>query len=386
MSHRQRLSAAWLAPLLLLTACAGTPATLLPLSNPVAAETAPALPLPVGTVSLRMAPDMTGTALLNVGVIVFDPGIPPDPSTHLRLGVFPEVREAEARFYAWSLRDTVAASAAWDTVRVMPEEDHATELLIRGRLLQSNGSMLALHMTAVDSSGAVWLDQTYVDHSTAADFPIDPSAPSEPFQDLLNQVANDLLAQLERRAPADRQRLTDIARLRYAAALAPGTFGGYVDRAAGGTYALARLPAADDPMLRRVDRIRRYEHLFIDQADEQYRSLHQEMLPSYGQWRQYRREQALFQDGFETRLEGRSGRVGRAGSFTALERSYNTYKWFKIQEQDIDELALGLRNEVSPTVMEVDGALFRLGGTLKAQYGEWREILRQIFELETGAP
>jgi hypothetical protein len=375
--------------LLLLTACADTPQAPLPLSsaNANSVEITESLPPPVGAVSLRVAEDDTREAmLLNVGVIVFDPGIPPDPGTHLRLGVFPEVREAEARFYAWSLRETLAASGAWDTVRVMPEEDLATELLIRGRLKQSNGTMLAIHVTAIDSSGAVWLDQTYVDHSSASDFPVDPSAPTEPFQDLLNQVANDLLVQRDARSPAERQRLVDVARLRYAAALAPGTFGDYLAREPSGAVALLRLPAADDPMLRRVDRIRRYEHLFIDQADEQYRALHAEMLPSYGQWRQYRRDQALFQEGFETRLESRSGRVGRAGSFAALERSYNTYKWFKIQEQDIDELALGLRNEVSPTVMEVDGALFRLGGSLKAQYGEWRDILRRIFELETGTP
>jgi hypothetical protein len=37
-------------------------------------------------------------------------------------------------------------------------------------------------------------------------------------------------------------------------------------------------------------------------------------------------------------------------------------------------------------VLEVSGKGFRLTGTLDAQYRDWRDILRQIFELETGLP
>ena len=69
-----------------------------------------------------------------------------------------------------------------------------------------------------------------------------------------------------------------------------------------------------------------------------------------------------------------------------MEQTYNTYKWSKIHEQDLDELALGFNNEVAPTVIEVSGRVFRLNGTLDSQYSEWREILRKIFALETGLP
>ncbi len=58
----------------------------------------------------------------------------------------------------------------------------------------------------------------------------------------------------------------------------------------------------------------------------------------------------------------------------------------RIQQQDLDEQALGFDNEVAPTVLETSGRVFRLTGTLESQYGEWRQILREIFRLETGLP
>ena len=69
-----------------------------------------------------------------------------------------------------------------------------------------------------------------------------------------------------------------------------------------------------------------------------------------------------------------------------MEQTYNSFKNSKIQDQDLKELAGGFNNEVAPTVMEVDGRVFRLSGGLDSQYAEWREILRSIFSLETGLP
>ena len=68
-----------------------------------------------------------------------------------------------------------------------------------------------------------------------------------------------------------------------------------------------------------------------------------------------------------------------------MQRAYDAYKWSKIHDQDLDELAAGFNNEVQPTVMQASGKVFRLSGTLESQYQEWQNILRAIFELEAGA-
>jgi hypothetical protein len=69
-----------------------------------------------------------------------------------------------------------------------------------------------------------------------------------------------------------------------------------------------------------------------------------------------------------------------------MEQTYSIYRQIKIQEQDLDDMSQGFNNEVTPTVMETSGRVFRLSGTLESQYNEWRGILRDIFALETGTP
>ena len=138
-------------------------------------------------------------------------------------------------------------------------------------------------------------------------------------------------------------------------------------------------------MMDRVRRIRNQEYLFIDTLDENYADLYQSMAPTYDLWRQYRREQAVFREDYQRRVASRES-PGRRGSFAALEETYDAYKWSKIHEQDLDELAQGFNNEVAPTVLEASGKVFRLTGTLDSQYNEWRAILREIFTLETGLP
>jgi hypothetical protein len=135
----------------------------------------------------------------------------------------------------------------------------------------------------------------------------------------------------------------------------------------------------------RVRRIRNQEFLFIDTLDENYADLYVDMAPTYNLWRQYLYEQSAFREAYRERVANRESR-GRRGSFAYLQQTYDAYKWSKIHQQDLDELAKGFNNEVSPTVMEVSGKVFRLTGTLDSQYADWRAILREIFTLETGLP
>ena len=136
-------------------------------------------------------------------------------------------------------------------------------------------------------------------------------------------------------------------------------------------------------MMARVERIRDQEYQFIDHIDEQYADLREEMRPTYDLWRQYGREQALYREEYKERVAERD-RQGRRGSFAAMSQAYSHYRSSKIQEQDLRELAGGFDNEISPTVMEVNDRVFELDGTLDSQYTQWRDILRQIFALETG--
>ena len=319
--------------------------------------------------------------LLDVGLVLFDPGIPKDASSHSRLGVYPEIRKSEARYMPVFLRDVLVNSGAWGVVRVLPEVLDTSELLVSAEILQSDGQRLELSISTVDATGRVWFERVYSEIATAEDYPVAPE--SDPFVGLYQRLGADMLTARDLLSAAQLREIRQVALLRYAQSLAPGVFDGYVEFTEEGRYVVARLPADGDPMMARIDRIRNQEFLFIDTVDEQYSRLSAELAPTYHLWRQFDQEQALYREDYAERVAGRDSR-GSRGSYAAMEQTYNAYKWSKIHVQDLDELALGFNNEVAPTVMEVNGQVFKLSGSLETQYGEWRDILQRIFTLETG--
>ncbi len=369
----------WLALLLLLAGCSsvGTP------TDVAAKEQAGEWPPSVGEVELRVAQQVDEAALLDLGLIVFDPGIPEDESSHSERGIFPRIREVEARYLPVVLREALVASNIWGVVRVLPDDDKTLELRVTGEIIHSDGIDLVIRIKAQDATGRVWLDRTYHDTTTQADYPA--LSVTDPYQDIYHRIANDLgqlKSQLTGREIAN---IRDIALLRYAASLSPEAFGEFLTIQAQGEYVLRRLPAQDDPMMVRVKRIRNQEYLFIDTVNEQYGTLYEDMEPTYYLWRQYGREQVIFKQDYQQRAASRSS-YGSRGSFIAMQQIYNAFRKSKELDQGLAETAAEFNSEVAPTVLEVDGTVFRLSGGLDAQYAQWREILRSIFTLETGLP
>ncbi|PLW82720.1 hypothetical protein CWI75_09085 [Kineobactrum sediminis] len=374
MHYRNALTGLLLA--VLLAACSA-PQTVAPL-----AFDASAWPARVGAVDLqRLAQAPAET--LDIALVSFDAGIPERSAGLSRQGIFPDIRQAEARFIPVRLRQVLQKSNAWGVVRVLPEPQLAPELQIEGRIVHSDGRYLVVHVKVLDASGRAWLDAVYADESSAADYPV--AMDTDPFIDLYRQLANDLLATFRGLSSEEVLRIRRLALLRQASALAPQAFGRFLQRDENGNYQLQGLPAEGDPMLARVQRIRNQEHLFIDTVDEQYVDLFQAMQPTYNLWRQYGREQALYRADYQRRLAQRDS-AGARGSYAAMEQSYNAYRWSKIQQQDLEELARGFNNEVQPTVLDVSGSVVRLSGSLESQYDEWRRLLQAIFALESGLP
>ncbi len=342
----------------------------------------PGWPEPAGVVSLNVAQGEPAQ-WLDVGIVVFDPGIPEDPSTHSRQGIFPEIRKAEARYQSVLMRDVLVASNQWGAVRVLPHETGSSPLVITGKILHSDGQDLVLAIQARDTTGRTWLDRTYRDRASEGDYPVPEDG--DPFLNLYRAVANDLVAIRDGLDPLALAEIPRVTELRYAASLSPEAFAGYLEQDADGLYRARRLPAEGDPMLARVQRIQNQEYLFIDTVDEEYVTLYQEMAPVYHLWRQYGREQAIYKVEYQERAANRESH-GRRGTYAQMEQTYSAFRSLKIQQQDLHELALGFNTEVAPTVLEVGDTVFRLNGTLDAQYDEWRDILRKIFALETGMP
>ncbi len=330
--------------------------------------------------ALGLSPLVAAQTFLDVGVVVFDAGLQ-EPPPEAQDIVFPQIRGAESMYFAVELRRALEASGVWGAVRVLPGESTLVDLTINGRILVATGQRLSLQLRVVDATGQQWLERTYTVDAGMATYPV--TAGEEPFAALYRQVAGDLEEMLGGLSAQAQARIHLVASLRYAHGLAPDAFAGYLEGGGDAPWTLVREPSPDDPMLARVERVRQQEYLFVDVADEQYGQMHDEMTPTYNLWRQYRWEQATYREEYVDRVEARQDR-DRRGSYAAMLRDYSTYRAYRIQQQDLDELAGGFNNEIEPTVVQTRGRVFRLGGTLQARYDEWRRLMREIFRLETG--
>ena len=344
----------------------------------------------VGEVTLaRLDSEPAEDMLLDVGVVIFTAG-PVDPVTaQVSEWLVTEIRDKETRYLPYVLRNTLVASNQWGAVRVLPEDDPTVDLSIHGTIQHSDGLTLVLRVTARDSTGRLWLDKTYGDETSNRDYrrstfssqeDAESEVPDDPFTDLYAGIANDLLGIRDSLTREQLEEIRRVSLLRYAADLSPHTFDRMLVSSNGGQLQPASLPADDDPMLARVGDMRIRHHLFIDTVDTYYESLYQEMQPLYDLWRQYSHEQIL-----ETRERVPGNQGGNTGSgIEALTQSYNRYKWAKIYEQEFAALAQGFNNEIAPSILELNRRVHGLSGSLEEQYTQWRDILRQLFEVETG--
>ena len=351
--------------LLLLAACAGMPgrpATIPPLSETVELDTASAI---------------SARSPFNVSIRVFSSRQEAGRTLH---GSQARVRSVEKRYLPYQLKQTLDRSGFWGAVRVLPQDDSGAEIIVEGTILASDGLKLKLLIAVRDAGGKVWIDREYEDFTTEIDYATDPLYALDPFQDIYNRIANDMSEGLAAINDEDHARLVDIATIKYAQLLSPESFGGYVERTKSGTF-LVGLPAKDDPLLARVEKIRSSEYLFADSVDAHYESLYRRLGPTYAWWRHYSFE---LRRGNE-RLESRGvTRGARRGSWYAVERIYKTYKDSKMNEDALRELTISFDRETASTVTEVAGRMVELKGTLENQYEEWRRILREFYRFETG--
>lgn len=296
--------------------------------------------------------------------------------------VTPEVRVAETRYLPMFLRYRLEASGLFGAVRVLPEIDNSAQLTIEGTIERSDGAYLALDLTARDATGRVWIAKRYEGAAAPGVSASGDAFAEDDFAWLFNAILRDLTAVQESLDARQREEIRTVALLRYGLGLVPASFSSYLRENPDGTVNIERLPAANDPILQRIEDIREHEYLFIDVVDEEYQRFFADIKPVYDMWRQFQREQTSSAADYTARESGTSGGYAR-GSYYALQESYNNYRWAKVQELYLDELREGFANEVEPTELALENSLYKLTGTLEQQYREWRRILAELYALET---
>ncbi len=292
-----------------------------------------------------------------------------------------QVRSVETRYLPYVLKRTLNESGFWGDVRVLPAADPSAELTVTGSIKASDGLLLRLDIRAQDATGRVWLERDYSAYASENKYRVDPSYLVDPFQNLHNQIANDLSEALLAMDRAQHAAVLDTAMLNYAIALSPESFSRYLTQDESGVTRVAGLPARDDPLFTRVERLRESEYLFADSVDAHYGSLFTQIGPTYAWWRHYSYELIVGNQDLERKDATRGA---TRGSWYAMDRIYHTFKESKMNEDALRELTSSFDRETTPIATQIAGQVIELKGTADFQYEEWRRILRELYREETG--
>ncbi len=396
--RRTLLRAAALVPALLLLAASGC----------VVQDQRPMPPV----VAKKATAEIPQDELLDVGIHVFDPNVPEDEKAQEKQRIFPDVRKAESRFMPVLLRDTLEGTGQWGQVRVLPSESATSDLNVEGRILESTGSEIRLAIKATDAIGRVWLDDEYEGIADTRAYKDVAVKPRDPFDNVYATIANDLLAAREKLTREQRVQVHQVAELRFAADLAPYAFKPYLARdGRKGTYTLTRLPAGDDPVVQRLERVRERDYSLVDTLNEHYSNFAETMDDAYGNWRKYTHEElqaeadarrkaltrqvlgaaavvgGIIAGGETTSSAGNAASTAAVlGGIYAFKSGLDMRAEIKMHGESLKQLGSSFQSEVQPIVVDIEGRTLELKGSAEEQYAEWRRLLREMYENETGLP
>ncbi len=346
--------------------------------------------------------------LMDVGVMVFDPGI-----DEIERGeeetVNGQIRVAEARYSAYLLSDTLQRSGNWGVVRVMPNNSSPMDVVLSGTILQSNGEEMTVRVNVRDSSGREWYSKEY--NEVISQFSYDPTQRSlaDPFQVIYNNIANDLLRYRQENLTGTRiTELRKISEMLFAQRFAPDVFDDYVTQDRNGYFQLSRLPAENDPTMERIKDIRERDFMFIDTVQDYYATFSRQMRLPYDSWR----EQSYFetitlrelrQSARRRFIAGTAAVIGgiaaaTSGNYTAqtggavgvgagaylIKSGFDKRAEAQIHVAALEELGQSLESEVAPKVINLEDRTVTLTGNVEEQYGQWKEILADIYATEAG--
>lgn len=342
--------------------------------------------------------------LLDVGIAVFEANVPEDYDERVEKLIQPEIRRAEANYMAYFAKNLLQSTGNWGAVRVIPRATDAVDLVITGKIIQSDGESLEIAAQAKDASGRLWFSKTYKTLASRYAYEKDMPANIDPFQAVYKNLANDLLSYRLTLTQEQIIEIRNIAEMRFAQSFAPDAFDQHLAYNEDNSYQIKRLPAADDPMLARVRKVREREYLFIDTLDEYFAAFHQNMYLPYNTWRRstYDEAIAIRQLRAEARARVIGGTAAIIGGIAAIYESNNAYvdaggvttvmsgavilksALSKRQEAAVNadilqELGVGAEAEIIPHTLELENQTLRLQGTVEEQYTQLRKILRQVY-------
>lgn len=351
--------------------------------------------------------------LLDIGIVEFDPGIPKNNNTQ-KTGIYDDIRLAESKYIPYHLKTTLQGTGHWGAVRVIPSTQAFTDVVVSGQIIKSDGEFVELEISVWDASGRHWFTREYETQTGLTSYSKRRDRRRDPYQKVFNDFANDLQLHAAGLPAKQLQSLRQISELQFFGDMSPAAYSGYLATDEDEYLEVIRLPAENDPSVARMRQIRERDRLVVDTLNEHYANFYYGIAIPYRSWRKNARAESIKfkQEKRSAQMQALVGVVVLAGStqidttssasrntrninralqYQGITRGANTI-WAAFRRNReanlhldaIAELSESFGNEAAPMVVNVEGQERRLTGTAEAQYENWRQLLREIYEAETG--
>ncbi len=350
--------------------------------------------------------------LLDIGIIQFDEGIPKNNDSS-DTGVFEAIRSAESRYLAYHLKTTMQGTGHWGAVRVIPSRNAFTDVIISGKISESDGEFITLDIDVSDARGQNWYRKSYKTQTGVSSYSVNRDRRKDPYQKVFNDIANDLQLHVAQMTPKSIADIQNVSELQFFADMSPEAYGEHLATNDDGIVSIIRLPAENDPSVDRLRQIRERDRLVVDTLNEHYANFYYGIAIPYRSWRKTAREESINyrqvkraatlqtlmgavvlagslavdtdSGGRQTRNINRSLQgIGIQQGFEAMFKGISRRSEATMHLEAIMELSESFGAEAAPMVVSVEGQSRRLTGTAAAQYESWRRLLREIYESETG--
>ena len=344
---------------------------------------------------------------MDIGILVFEskeltPEDAKDEGTSL------DIRKAETHYIPYHLKNTLHQSGHWGAIQVVPAETNSVDLLVKGKILESNGEDLVIEIDVVDATGKRWFKRKYSTEVSRSDYSGNQVGEKDAYQNLYNTIANDLAEYKLKQGVAEIKTIRTVSKLKFAREFAPDAFDGYLAQDKKGRLSVKRLPADNDPMMDRLLNIREREYMYVDTLNQQYDGFYNEMWHPYENWRKLNltEREAIKKIKKEAMTKQLLGALLIAGAVVAGSRNanaaraiapamaiiggqvfisgWNVSKEAQMHSAAIEELSESFGNEMQPVTMEFEGRQYKLTGSAEEQFKQWKQLLRQIYFAETG--
>lgn len=361
----------------------------------------------VPTQILQAQEEIPEDQLMDVGVLVFETEEITTESAE-KEGTTPEIRKAESNFMPYHLKNTLQQSGQWGAVRVIPNETASTDVVVKGKIVKSNGEILVINVAVIDATGSNWFHKSYRIEASRASYDDTQKGERDAFQDLYNTIVNDMADYKLKLSAQEIHNIRAVSRLKFAEDFAPIAYTGYLAANKDDRLTIQRLPADGDPMMERLQRIREREYMYVDVLNNYYEAFYNEMWPPYENWRHLSFDELaairkIKRDALIRQIAGAliiAGAVALGASDATntaavetgmiilggqvLINGFNISKEAKIHSEAIKEMSDSFGSEMKPVVMDFEGKQYELTGSAQEQFDAWRKLLRQIYDAETG--